>query len=335
MSDSVGQLLRAAREARGQTLDDVEAVTRIRARHLAALEADDYAALPSLAQARGFVKNYAEYLELDIQDMLGRYEQALKKRPPRSDDRPGTGSRPGTPAARGGTPAPARPAPVRAPAPPEHLRHPARGPNGQPPPAAPTRRNRAAPAVDERGMPRVRRRRLLSADLLVATVITLLLGALLAWGGLQLAPTFAATPTLAAGGLAGTGATAGSGSPASATTTPLAAPTATLALPTPAAAYAGVNVTVRAEQRAWVGVTVDGVEVFAGLMPPGEAREFVGQSVVEVITGNGKGTRVIYNGVDQGLLGDLGEVIVRLWTLEGMVLPTPSPTPQVTATPGS
>jgi hypothetical protein len=171
-------------------------------------------------------------------------------------------------------------------------------------------------------------------DLLVAAVITLLLVALLAWGGLQLAPTFAATPTLAAGGLAGTAGLA------TATTTPLAPPSATVAAagsasPATPAAYTGVNVTVRAEQRAWVGVKVDGLEVFGGLMPPGEAREFIGQSVVEVITGNGKGTRIIWNGVDQGLLGDFGEVVIRLWTVEGLVLPTPSPTPQVTPTPGN
>jgi len=93
-------------------------------------------------------------------------------------------------------------------------------------------------------------------------------------------------------------------------------------------------VTVSAEQRVWVAVKVDGAEAFAGLMPPGEAREFIGQSVVEVTTGNGLGTRVIWNGVDQGVLGELGEVVTRLWTLQGMVVPTPTVTPEVSATPG-
>jgi hypothetical protein len=179
-------------------------------------------------------------------------------------------------------------------------------------------------------MPRVRPRRLLSADLLVAAVITLLLGALLVWGGLQLAPSFVATPTIAP--TAEQGGTSAAGAAGTATRPPAA--TATPALPTPAAAYTGVNVTVRAELRSWVGVKVDGSEVFAGLMPPGEAREFIGQSVVEVITGNGQGTRIVWNGVDQGVLGDLGEVVLRLWTVEGMVVPTPTPTPQVSATPG-
>jgi cytoskeletal protein RodZ len=330
MSETVGQLLRATREAKGQTLEDIEAVTRIRARHLSALEADDYAALPSPAQARGFVKNYAEYLELDIQDVLGRYEEALKKRPvPRSAARPPTAAPAGRPAAG------ARAAPDGASEPAASAQTPAAqrgtGAGRAPKAARGAGGKRAAAAVDARGAPRVRPRRLVSADLLVAAVITVLLGALLVWGGLQLAPNFAATPTLVpAGALAGTEA-----AQASATPTRPPPATATPALPTPAAAYTGVNVTVRAEQRSWVGVKVDGAEVFAGLMPPGEAREFIGLSVVEVVTGNGKGTRVIWNGVDQGLLGDLGEVVVRLWTTEGMVIPTPTATPEITGTPAN
>jgi hypothetical protein len=106
-------------------------------------------------------------------------------------------------------------------------------------------------------------------------------------------------------------------------------PTATSS-PAAAIAYSGVNITVQAEQRTWVNVKVDGVDSFAGLMPPGEAREFVGQNVVEVVTGNGKGTRIIWNGADQGILGDFGEVVIRLWTLNGVMTPTPSPTPTAT-----
>jgi len=53
-----------------------------------------------------------------------------------------------------------------------------------------------------------------------------------------------------------------------------------------------------------------------------------------VLTGNGLATRVIWNGVDQGVLGTLGQVVTRLWTLEGSVNPTPAP-PEVTATVGT
>ena len=46
---------------------------------------------------------------------------------------------------------------------------------------------------------------------------------------------------------------------------------------------------VRAEQRTWVRVVVDGAEAFAGLMPPGTSKEFNGQTLVELATGNGQG----------------------------------------------
>jgi cytoskeleton protein RodZ len=287
MSSTLGQLLRATREAQGHTLEDVEAVTRIRARHLAALENDDYAALPSPAQARGFLKNYAQHLDLDLQEVLAAYEAAQKK--------------------RGGRPAPRpKPAPDAAPA-------------RRPPPRAPAA---ARPAAQPSGEIRVRRPRVLSADLLVAGVITVLLAALLVWGGAQVAPALFATGTATRGVLVTGGTAAAQVTPSPAPPTPTPAP------PTPAQSFSGVNVTVLAEQRVWVSVQVDGQELYAGLMPPGEAREFVGQSVIEVTTGNGLGTRVTWNGVDQGLMGDLGEVVTRLWTLQGMVIPTPTATPE-------
>ena len=329
MTETVGPLLRAARETQGRTLEEAEAVLHIRARHLAALEADDYTALPSLAQARGFLKNYAQYLGLDLQDMLGLYEAALAvsaRRPRRPAPRPvveraepgapmGTSSEPGRARADGKTAVrqSGRPTQVGV----RSAGRPSTAPNPARLPAA---------------IPARRRRRLFSADLLVALVITLMLGALLVWGGWQLYTTLAAPPTATLGavltsgpGVNGTPVTPG---------TPGAA-TATVALPTPAASYEGVNLTVRAEQRTWVSVTVDGQPAFAGLMPRGEAREFVGQSVIEVLTGNGLATRVIWNGVDQGVLGTQGQVVTMLWTLEGSVIPTPTSTPDVTATVGT
>ena len=94
MSDTLGQLLRGAREARGETLDDIERVTHIRARQLTAIEADDFGALPSPAQARGYIKNYAQHLGLDLQDVLARYEAAQTKRPAGQATRPPPHSRP-------------------------------------------------------------------------------------------------------------------------------------------------------------------------------------------------------------------------------------------------
>lgn len=60
-----GQKLRLAREARGLSLDDVNAETNLAPKYLQALEADDYAALPGLAFARGYARRYAQLVHLD------------------------------------------------------------------------------------------------------------------------------------------------------------------------------------------------------------------------------------------------------------------------------
>lgn len=66
-----GERLRQAREARKLTLKQAVQATRIRSYYLQALENDDLAALPSPAHARGFLRLYAEYLGLDVQELLG------------------------------------------------------------------------------------------------------------------------------------------------------------------------------------------------------------------------------------------------------------------------
>ncbi len=303
MTDTLGQTLRAAREARGETLDDVARVTHIRARQLSALEADNYAAIPSTAQARGYVKNYAQYLELDLQDILGQYEAEQKKPAHILAVRPSASSR------AAAAEEAARPRLARPPsAPPKVTR------GGSQPGA---KRAAGKPA----GTVKVRRPRLISKDLLVAAIVTVVLAGLLLWGGQQLAASLSAPGTATQAFVAGL-------TTVQPLPTPTLAPEVTVTpnVPTPAASYTGVNLSVSAEQRSWVGVKVDGAEAFAGLMEPGETRDFVGQAVVEVVTGNGLGTRVIWNGIDQGLMGELGQTVVRLWTLQGEVVPTPAST---------
>ncbi len=69
----VGALLRAAREERGIDLFRAERDTKIRARHLAALEDGDDANLPGAVYARGFLRNYATYLGLDPDELAIRW----------------------------------------------------------------------------------------------------------------------------------------------------------------------------------------------------------------------------------------------------------------------
>ncbi len=73
LAPSVGDLLHAAREKKGVDLYRAERDTKIRARHLSALEDGDYAELPGAVYTRGFLRNYALYLGLDATEILDRW----------------------------------------------------------------------------------------------------------------------------------------------------------------------------------------------------------------------------------------------------------------------
>jgi hypothetical protein len=70
---TVGEMLQAAREKKGVDLYRAERDTKIRARHLAALESGDYTELPGSVYTKGFLRNYALYLGLDPEELLGRW----------------------------------------------------------------------------------------------------------------------------------------------------------------------------------------------------------------------------------------------------------------------
>ena len=62
---TVGEQLRAAREAKGLTVEDVASSTRIPTRHLQALEDSEWNRLPAATYSIGFAKNYAAAVGLD------------------------------------------------------------------------------------------------------------------------------------------------------------------------------------------------------------------------------------------------------------------------------
>lgn len=70
---SVGAVLRAAREAKQIKIETIADALCIRALHLRALEDGEYAQLPALVYARGFVRSYAEYLQLDSKKLLEQF----------------------------------------------------------------------------------------------------------------------------------------------------------------------------------------------------------------------------------------------------------------------
>src|SRR6476659_532834 len=66
MTQTIGHRLKTEREEQRLTLEKVFEATRIRVPYLQALEADDLSRLPSPVQARGSLRNYAEFLGLDF-----------------------------------------------------------------------------------------------------------------------------------------------------------------------------------------------------------------------------------------------------------------------------
>ena len=62
---TVGQRLKEAREAKGLSVEDIAAQTRIPTRHLTSLEESEWDKLPAATYSIGFAKSYAALIGLD------------------------------------------------------------------------------------------------------------------------------------------------------------------------------------------------------------------------------------------------------------------------------
>ncbi len=69
-SATVGQILRAAREARGESLADAAYALKLTQRQVEAIESERFESLPGPAFVRGFIRNYARHLDLDAEAMV-------------------------------------------------------------------------------------------------------------------------------------------------------------------------------------------------------------------------------------------------------------------------
>ncbi len=70
MPDSLGTRLKAARQARDLSVEDIVSTTKMRPAIIRALEADDYTQFPSITHARNFLSLYGKHLKVDIKDGL-------------------------------------------------------------------------------------------------------------------------------------------------------------------------------------------------------------------------------------------------------------------------
>ncbi len=74
----IGNTLREARLRRGLDVLECEAETKIRAKYLRAMEEENFDLMPSPTYVRGFLRAYAEFLDLDGQLVLDEYESRFE-----------------------------------------------------------------------------------------------------------------------------------------------------------------------------------------------------------------------------------------------------------------
>jgi cytoskeleton protein RodZ len=305
----LARVLSEARAAKGATLAEVEAGTRIRQKYIEALESGSFADLPRGAVARGFLRSYADYLGLDPDEVLQLYSQesgdteaevplAEPGKPRYVDYRPLEVELVDTRPTLGWLRWVAALLVVLA------LAIAAWWFFGRgwtagwtslafwaTPTATPTATNTPTPWIVTATPSPV-----LDADTLPATPTSDLL----------LLP----TPTVPA------------------TTTPTPLPTAAPEI------VAQIEMTVSVNQRAWVRVVADDEVVQEGILEEGESRFWSANESLSVRTGNAGGVNLILNGEDLGPMGDIGQVVERAWVVDqGQVAETELGTPTETATP--
>ena len=300
----LGEELQGQREMLGFSLEEVERNIHVRLHYLEALESGDLGGLPSPVQGRGMLQNYAAFLGMDPEPVLLKFADGLQAQLAEKRSR--------------------RP------------------------------RNTNAGASRSRSS-----RRLLQyfpSDLILGAILVIILVGFVTWGlirtnsfrssqvpdetvpaiaealfetpesVLSAVPIQSETPTPV---LSETEVPAGI--PENPTQAPAEESTPETPIPTVSDAPIQLNVSVL--QRAWMRVTVNGDVEFEGRVIPGSAYAFAGENQIELLTGNGAALQVFFNETDLGVLGVYGEVVYRVFTPEGLLLPTPTITSTPTITP--
>jgi len=315
----IGQKLRSQRELMGLSLGDVERHTHIRMHYVSALEEGDISHLPSPVQGRGMLSNYASFLGLNTEAILLRFADGLQaslydrqavRKPHLTKSRQGEINR-----------IPAKPSQLR---------------------------------------------RLFSMDLFASGFLIFFLLGFTIWGALRISalrssqkPSPTAPPVsevllstpediltanvtpMPTNVLSTLSTDVVDASLVAETTQVVQTETPEGFEPTPNFGNAPVQVYIVANQRAWMQITVDGEIVFEGRTIPGSAYTYAGDEQVILLTGNGGGLQVYFNQQDLGLLGAFGEVVERVFSIQGVltatprVLPTSTPAPTGTPTPSS
>ena len=270
-----GDYLKHAREVHGMSLRELEHVTRIRIKYLTAIEEGDVGVLQSDIQLYGFVRSYAQQVGLDPDNTLSMLHQALQKR-----------SKTGLLNVFG----------VK--------KRVTKSQKSWPDVALPNSKMMFEKSTEQR-IPSLLKK-LVNPQILIVVLLVVSLTVFFAWGSPYIKNMIAllnrqdvSTPIILGPTI---------------TSTFLSYVSVTSTNLPPVVNFSDINLTIIAEQRSLVKVTVDGALEYQGILQMGERRDYYGNDRIELTTGNGKGIRVIYNQSDGGVMGEFGEVVTWVFS---------------------
>jgi cytoskeleton protein RodZ len=284
----LGSELRGAREEKGISLAEAEAATRIKGSYLKALEVNDWAALPTKVQARGFLRNYAAFLGLNPDDAVSRFSQMTRSAGVSLPSSPAVGSPVPTTSGDGAV-----------------------------------FRPRDIDIDAGGGLPSW-----LSSDIIIGVVLALTVAAIgfgvlrfVFRGSDEAPPALTSEPNLTPA-VTEISPQAGAG-----TETVSAAETPSPVTPTFDATTGNVQLDLEATEHVWVRVSVDGVRVLEGILAPDSPQTWQGAQQIVLETANGAGLEAVVNGQPQAPLGERGQAVVLAWGPGGQMTVTPAANP--------
>ena len=289
-------MLRDAREARGIALEQAERETRIRAKYISAIEDDKPAILPGPVYARGFVRNYAAYLGVDVNEALELFDE--QSQPTRNKIR----------VARGEPIPPKKEVPA-------------------------SKKYSIQPLSKDPIDTRVRYgTSYIAVSLLALPLIILFYYVYSVYAGpnreVPIATPAAKPPTVTAMAIPSVvagGVITGTGdfntptvyvpqSPGVPEPTSVAGSEPTSELQ----AGDSISVEVEVNRDAWMRVLVDGVQEYNGTLAKGTTRKWTGKNSVRIRTGRADSVTITVNGNNRGLLGSPNNLIVeKEWNSDG------------------